>query len=99
MWPPDPVFSKAERYVRCYRNWQAEAMRRYGYKTKRAFHKNMDWCITKRSEGKITIQPHKRDAKPEYWEDLPSEKDVVIAETNDAAVVGAALRLALERCE
>jgi hypothetical protein len=99
MWPPDPAFGEAERYVRCFRNWQAETMRRYGYKTKREFYKNMDWCIAKRSEGKIIIEPHKRGGRPEHWEDLPSEKDVVIPETNDAATVGAALMMAFDRCE
>jgi hypothetical protein len=99
IWPPDPAFSEAERYMRCFRNWQAETMRRYGYKTKRDFYKHMDWCRIRRTQGKISIQPHKRGARPEHWEDLPREMDVVIPETNDASAVGAALRLALERCE
>lgn len=73
-------------------------MRRYGYETKNDAYKNMNWCRAKRSEGKISIQPHKRD-KPEYWRDLPPERDVVIPETRDPAVAGAALRLALDRCE
>ena len=73
-------------------------MQRYGYKTKRDAYKNMDWCETARSEGKIAIQPHKR-IKPEHFHDLPAEKTVVIAATEDATAVGAALRLALDRCE
>ena len=73
-------------------------MRRYGYKTKRDAYKNMNWCRATRSEGKISIRPHKRD-KPEYWTDLPPERDVVIPKTRDAAAAGAALRLALDRCE
>jgi hypothetical protein len=99
IWPPDePEFLKAERYMRCYRNWQKDFMRRYGYKTKRDAYKNMDWCRAMRSEGKISIQPHKRD-KTEYWRCLPPERDVVIAETRDAAAAGAALRQAFDRCE
>jgi len=98
IWPPDREFSKAERYVRCYRNWREDFMRRYGYKTIRDAFKNMDWCRAKRSEGKISIQPHKRD-KPEYWADLPPDRTVVIPATTDAAAAGAALRRALERCE
>ncbi len=98
IFPPDPQFSEAERYMRCYRNWQKDFMQRYGYKTKRDAYKNMDWCRAKRSEGKIAVQPHKRD-KPEYFHDLPSEKTVVILATDDAEAVGAALRLALDRCE
>ncbi|MGD1016638.1 MAG: contact-dependent growth inhibition system immunity protein [Roseiarcus sp.] len=99
IWPLDePEFFESERYVRCYRNWQKDFMRRYGYKTKRDAYKNMDWCRAKRSEGEISIQPHKRD-KPEYWRDLSPDSNVVIAATTDAAAAGAALRLALDRCE
>lgn len=95
----DPGLLKAERYMRCYRNWQKDFMRRYGYKTKRDAYKNMSWCRAKRCEGKITIQPHHRREKPEEWDRLSPEQNVVISETRDAAVVGAALRLALDRCE
>jgi hypothetical protein len=98
IFPPDPEFSEAERYLRCYRNWQKDFMQRYGYKTKREAYKNMDWCEAERSEGKISIKPHRRD-KPEYFRDLPPEKTVVIPATDDAEAVGAALRLALSRCE
>jgi CDI immunity protein len=41
--------------------WQRDFMRRYDYKTKRDAYKNMDWCRAKRSEGKISMTPHKRD--------------------------------------
>jgi hypothetical protein len=98
IFPPDPGFSEAERYMRCYHNWQKDFMQRYGYKTKSDAYKNMDWCRLKRSEGKIAIQPHKRD-KPEYFHDLPPEKTVVIPATDEAETLGAALRLALDRCE
>ena len=98
IFPPDPAFSEAERYVRCYHNWQADFMRRYDYKSKRDAYKNMDWCRVKRSEGKILIRPHRRD-QPEYFRDLPPDKTVVIPATDDAEAVGAALRLALDRCE
>ena len=73
-------------------------MRRYDYKTKRDAYKNTDWCRAKRSEGKISMTPHKRD-KPEYFTGLPAEKMVIIPETRDAAAAGAALRLPLDRCE
>ena len=98
IWPPDPEFSEADRYMRCYRNWQKDAMRRYGYKTKNALYRNMDWCRAKRSEGKISIAPHKR-GKPAYFTDLPPDQTVVIPETRDAAAVGAALRTGLDRCK
>jgi CDI immunity protein len=98
IFPPDPEFSEAERYLRCYHNWVKDFMQRYDYKTKRAAFKNMDWCQAARSEGKISIKPHKRDG-PEYFLDLPPEKTVVILATDDAKTLGAALRLALNRCE
>ena len=98
IWPPDREFSKSERYMRCYYNWQKDFMTRYGYKTKRDAYKNLDWCRAKRSEGEISIQPHKRD-KPEYFRSLPADRTVVIPETRDATAAGTALRLALDRCE
>jgi CDI immunity protein len=57
IFPPDPQFSKAERYLRCIRNWQQDFMQRYGYKSKREAYKNMDWCETARSEGKFRSNP------------------------------------------
>lgn len=98
IWPPDPEFGEAERYMRCYRTWQKDFMRRFGYKTKRDAYKIMDWCEAKRSEGEISIEPHKR-LKPEQWKRLPPERTVVIPATPDAAAAGAALRLALDHCE
>ena len=99
IWPPDErQFFEAERYMRCYRHWLREMMRRYAYKSKREAYRNMAWCRVERSEGKISLQPHKRD-KPEYWTDLPPESTVVIPATTDAAVAGAALKCALNRCE
>jgi hypothetical protein len=99
IWPPgsEPEFFKWQRYEQCYQNWLKEFMRRYGYKTKRDAFKDMDWCRAERSEGKISIRPHKRD-KPEYFIVLPADRTVVIPETRDAARAGAALRLALDRC-
>jgi hypothetical protein len=98
IWPLDPHFSDWRRYMPLYKNWQKDFMRRYGYKTKREAYRNLDWCRVERSEGRISLRPHKRD-KPEYFCDLPPERTVVIAATTDAAAAGAALRLALDRCE
>jgi hypothetical protein len=99
IWPPDePGFYKWQRYVGCYRNWQKDFMERYGYKNVRDAYKNLDWCRVARSEGKISIEPHKRD-RPEYFRDLPPEKTVVIPATSDPGAIGAAMRLALDRCE
>jgi hypothetical protein len=96
--PHEPQFFEWQRYVPLYKNWQKDFMRRYGYKTKREAYRKLDWCRVKRSEGKISLQPHKRD-KPEYFSDLPPERTVVIPAANDVGAAGAALRVALDRCE
>jgi len=99
VWPYDePELFDWQRNHRCYRNWQQQVMRLYGYKSKRELHKRLDWCRVERSQGKITLQPHRRH-KPGYFDDLPKERDLVIPETRDAVIVGAALRTALDRCE
>jgi hypothetical protein len=100
IWPPDePEFFEWQRFTQCSRDWQNNFMKRYDYKTKRDAYKNMDWCRAERSAGKISIQPHSKGDKPEYFRDLPADKTVVIPETRDVATAGAALRLALDRCE
>ncbi len=99
IWPADePEFFEWSRFTQCSRDWQNDFMKRYGYKTKRDAYKNMDWSWAERSEGNISITPHKRD-KPEYFRDLPPDRTVVISATDNAARIGAALRLALDRCE
>jgi CDI immunity protein len=97
IWPPDPKFSEAARYMRCYRNWQKDFMRRFGHKTKRDAYKTMDWCEAERSEDRLSIEPHKR-IKPEQWKWLSPDMTVVIPATTHAATAGAALRRALDRC-
>jgi len=91
-------FYEPERAMRLYQNWQKDFMHRYGYKTKRDAYKDMDWCLARLSEGKISIEPHRR-YKPDHWKTLPPDKTVVISATDDAVTAGAALRLALNRCE
>jgi hypothetical protein len=91
-------FYEPRRATRLIAEWQQEFTRRHGYKSKRALFKNVDWCMAKVRDGNIVIQPHGRD-KPGSWRGLPLEKTVVIPLTQNAAVAGAALRLALDRCE
>jgi len=88
------AFAEAEKYMRYY--WKKDFTHRY--KTKREEYKNMDWCRAKRSGGKIEIYPHQRDM-PEYFLDPPPERTVVIPAAANAEAVGAAARLALNRCE
>jgi hypothetical protein len=99
IWPrDDPAFFDTDHYTKAYQNSHKNFMRRYRYKTKRDAYRNLDWCRTIRTEGRITIEPHKRD-KPGTWKSLPLESRVSFPETNDATVAGTALRLALTRCE
>jgi hypothetical protein len=99
IWPEDePEFFEWQRYVKCARDWEKDVMRRYGYKTRHDFYKNMNWCRAERSEGKLSIVPHKRD-KPGLWTDLSPEQTVIIPATRNLVDLGTALRLALNRCE
>jgi hypothetical protein len=96
--PSDRAFYEPERAMRVYANWQKDFTVRHGYKSKRDAFKKVDWCMAKIVDGKISIEPHRRD-KPGSWRSLPRDMTVVIPLTRDAAAVGAALRLALDRCE
>jgi len=91
-------FFKADRILQADKAWLNDFMTRFEYKTKHQAYKNMSYCLAERYEGKIRIRPHRR-SKPEYWWDLPTEQTVVIPATKDPTVAGAALKLALSRCE
>jgi hypothetical protein len=94
----DKAFYNPDRATRVYANWEADFMDRYGYKTKHAAYKNLDWCLARVFDGNIAIQPHRRE-KMNSWRSLPPDRTVVIPVTDDAVTLGAALRLALDRCE
>jgi hypothetical protein len=94
----DREFFRMTRALAAGKRWHDEFMSRFGYKTKRQAYKNMRYCLVKRSEGTITIKPHRRDKKPELWWDLPPEATVAIPATDDAGILGAAAKLALSRC-
>lgn len=94
----DREFYDGERAEQAYDKWEEEFMSRYGYKSKREAYKNLDWCFAKRDGGRISIQPHRRLGTGR-WKGFPPDQTVVIPDTRDAATVGAALRMALNRCE
>lgn len=89
-------FLNRDRAQRVYQDWQNDFVTRY--RSLREAYTNMDWCGARMSETRISIEPHERD-EPGSWRSLSRGKRVVIPVTRDAAVVGAALRLALDRCE
>jgi hypothetical protein len=91
-------FYDGNRVMRAENNWEKEFMSRYGYKTKRDAYKDLDWCYVKRDAGKISIQPHRR-YKINAWKRLPADRTVIIPDIRDDDAVGAAVRLALDRCE
>lgn len=93
----EPEFFDPNRATRVYENWEKDVMQRYGFKSKRDAYKSMDWCRGEMFDGKIEVEPHRRGSPG--WRSLPPEKTVVIPATDDAGAVGAAVRLALDRCE
>jgi hypothetical protein len=97
-WDDRSNFFEMDRILAADKRWHEDFMTRYGYKTKRAAYKNMVYCRAERREGWILIKPYKRD-KPGLWRDLPEDKTVLIPATDDAGIVGAAVKLALSHCE
>ncbi|HVO91924.1 MAG TPA: contact-dependent growth inhibition system immunity protein [Terriglobales bacterium] len=94
----DDAFYEPDRAMRVYANWETDFMNRYGYKTKHAAYKNLGWCLARVFDGKVSIQPHRYE-KMNTWRSLPADRTVVVPASDDAAALGAALRLALDRCE
>jgi hypothetical protein len=82
-----------------YNEWVADAMIKFGYKTKRALFKDMKSCSVEAVGGLITIRPSHHE-KLEAWSGKGiNEKDyVVISSSSSPGDVGASLRLACSRC-
>jgi hypothetical protein len=97
--PSDDHFYDIKRILAADRLWHQDMMTRYRYRSRAQAYKMMRYCLADRNEGRISIRPHKRDAKAGLWWDLPAEKTVVIPSTNDPEVAGAAMKLALSHCE
>jgi hypothetical protein len=93
----EPEFFNPDRATRVFEDWTNDVIRRYNFKSKEDAYKSMDWCEGQMFDEKITIRPHRHGSPG--WRRLPPEKTVVIPATDDAEAVGAALRLALSRCE
>ncbi|MFC0510614.1 contact-dependent growth inhibition system immunity protein [Asaia spathodeae] len=82
-----------------YKKWVAEAMEKFGYKTKKAMFKNMKSCEVEKDERSIIIIPWKHE-KLEAWslDGLSEGDNVVIPADSSAEEIGLAARLALSRC-
>lgn len=83
-----------------YQAWVANVMRRFSYKTRRSMFKNMRNCGIVDSKKILTFSPT-RHVKLEAWESLSKDgtENVVIPTASSPSDIGAALRLALSRCE
>ncbi|MGG7554907.1 contact-dependent growth inhibition system immunity protein [Pseudomonas sp. ES3] len=82
-----------------YEAWVGSLIERYGYKSKRALFKDMKRCSVESKNGEIIIRPSRHE-KLEAWSGKGiSESDYVVVSLNSSsAEVGAALRLAFDRC-
>jgi len=80
-----------------YKRWIAEVLDRYGYKTKQALFKKMILCHAKVVDGVLTLGPTRHD-KLEAWEGLSDDEKVTLPFDSSEAEIGAALRVALDRC-
>lgn len=82
-----------------YNEWVADAMIRFGYKTKRALFKGMKNCSVDEVDGAITIRPSHHE-KLEAWsgKGITETDCVVISSNTPINEVGMALRLAFSRC-
>jgi hypothetical protein len=81
-----------------YTQWIKKLISFSGMKTKRATLKSMMQCGVDVEGGKITIRPSKHE-RLEGWGGLPEELYVIVPTSAAPAELGAAVRLALSRCE
>lgn len=82
-----------------YEEWKRAVMARYGYKTKRSLFGDMARCNIRMTGNTIKVIPTNHD-KLEGWADKSADgsEDVVLPANSSPAEVGAALRLAFNRC-
>jgi hypothetical protein len=82
-----------------YPKWISSLMEKYGYKTKRAFFKNMLSCGMRLKGDVIVIRPSHHETLEGWGSGKITEKDYVhVPFTAPYAEIGAALRLAFSRC-
>ncbi|WP_340614131.1 contact-dependent growth inhibition system immunity protein [Xenorhabdus thailandensis] len=97
----DDFFNRDMANIR-YKNWIAEAMKKGGYKTKRALLKKMNRCLVKLLNGKITILPLAHE-KLETWggKGMPDNCDVeiVLPDSITDEELGKAIKKAFTRCK
>ncbi|MCO8579475.1 contact-dependent growth inhibition system immunity protein [Burkholderia multivorans] len=70
---------------------------RYGYKTKQSLFKTMILCNARVVDGVLSLGPTRHD-KLEAWEGLGDDEKIVLPFDSSDTEIGAALRVALDRC-
>ena len=94
------VFFALRQIEPAYAAWRESLMKRYGYKSKRLLFRNMLHCTITSTDDTIEIKPtlHR---ELEGWSGFPAEDEVesiVIPIESSAAEIGAAVRMAFDRC-
>ncbi len=92
-------FNNYEKRVAEYAKWVGGLMQRYGYKNKQRLFKSMESCQITCQDEIIKITPYRHE-KLEAWgrEKDDGIEDVVINKNAPPEEIGAALRVAFERC-
>jgi hypothetical protein len=94
----EPGFSNSN-VAENYREWVAGTMKMFSYKRKSQLFDRMKSCSVEVMNGTMTIFPSHHE-KGGAWsrEGLSEEDNVILSFSSSPSAVGAALRLALERC-
>ncbi|MEQ1976894.1 contact-dependent growth inhibition system immunity protein [Xenorhabdus sp. SGI240] len=83
-----------------YKNWITEAMKKGGYKTKRALFKKMNKCSVKLLDGSLTISPWSHE-KLDTWggKGLLRDCNISLPDSVTDEELGKAIREAFTRCK
>ncbi|MEQ1976893.1 contact-dependent growth inhibition system immunity protein [Xenorhabdus sp. SGI240] len=98
--PEDNDFFHRDMVSVRYKNWIIEAMKKGGYKTKRALFKKMNKCSVKLLDDKISIVPLAHE-KLEVWggKGMPRDRKIVFPNSITDEELGKAVKEAFTRCK
>ncbi|WP_340614133.1 contact-dependent growth inhibition system immunity protein [Xenorhabdus thailandensis] len=98
--PEDNDFFHRDMVSIRYKNWIAEAMKKGGYKTKRALFKKMNKCSVKLLDGNLTISPWSHE-KLETWggKGLPRDCKISLSDRVTDEELGKAIKEAFTLCK
>jgi hypothetical protein len=92
----DPAFS-GQGLEESNKIWRQQLMDQYQYKNRQQLFKNMVRCGIRLADGFITMKPLRHEGL-EGWGGMDPALNIVLSGEASPATVGAALRLALDRC-